>query len=88
MTVLEHVYDIPSEEELARLVGSATPHFSLQIRARVATYAAALPPDHVRQPELALHLARLDALATHGESAGRSDLDLRPKPPLRPSGPA
>jgi hypothetical protein len=84
MTVREHVYDIPSEEELARLVGAATPHFALQIRERVASVAAALPPDHPRQSELAGHLAHLDALATHGESAGLSRLDLHAKPPLRP----
>lgn len=83
MTVLEHLYDIPSEEELARLVGSATPHFALQIRDRVASYAAALPPDHARQAELARHLARLDALSTHGESAGLAELDLPAKPPMR-----
>jgi hypothetical protein len=86
MSVLQHVYDIPSEEELARLVGSATPHFALQIRARVAAYAATLPPDHRRQSELERHLVRLDALATHGESAGKRELDLRAKPPLRPAG--
>lgn len=85
MTVLEHVYDIPSEEELARLVGSATPHFALQIRDRVASYAAALPPDHPRQAALAGHLARLDALSTHGESAGLAELDLQAKPPMRPA---
>jgi hypothetical protein len=83
VTVLEHLYDIPSEEELARLVGSATPHFALQIRDRVASYAEALPPDHPRQAEIKRHLDRLDALSTHGESAGLAALDLRPKPPMR-----
>lgn len=79
MAVGEHVYDIPSEEELARLVGSATPHFSQQIRARVASFAAVLPPDHARQPELAAHLAHLDALAAGGENAGLAGLDLPAK---------
>jgi hypothetical protein len=85
VTVLEHIYDIPSDEELSRLVGSATPHFSLQIRERVASYAAALPPDHPRQAELARHLARLDVLSTEGESAGLARLDLPPRAPMRPT---
>jgi hypothetical protein len=85
VTVLEHLYDIPSDEELSRLVGSATPHFSLQIRERVASYAAALPPDHARQPELTRHLARLDALSTEGESAGLARLDLPARAPMRPT---
>jgi hypothetical protein len=88
MSVLEHLYDIPSEEELARLVGSATPHFALQIRERVASYAAALPPDHARQPEMARHLARLDALSIDGESAGLAQLDLAARAPMRPQNPA
>jgi hypothetical protein len=83
VTVLEHVYDVPSEEELARLVGSATPHFALQIRDRVAAYAAALPPDHPRQAEMARHVARLEALAWEGESASLARLDLPAKRSLR-----
>jgi hypothetical protein len=83
VTVHEHFYDIPSEEELARLVGSATPHFALQIRDRVAQMATALPPDHARQPQLARHLARLEEIAVAGESAGRERLDLRAKASLR-----
>ena len=88
MSVLEHLYDIPSEEELARLVGSATPHFALQIRERVASYANALSPDHARQHEMARHLARLDALSTDGESAGLNTLDLAARAPMRPRNPA
>ena len=38
MTIMEHDYGIPSEDELARLVGAATPHFALQIRDRVVAY--------------------------------------------------
>lgn len=83
MTVLEHIYGIPSEDELAMLVGAAVPHFALQIRARVAEYAAALPPDHPRQPELARHLARLDALADDGQP-GEGPIDLPPRASLIP----
>jgi hypothetical protein len=83
MTVLEHVYDVPSDEELARLVGSATPHFALQIRERVAALVAALPPDHPRRAALERQLARLDALAVEGESGGAIRPDLAARPSLR-----
>jgi hypothetical protein len=83
VTVLEHIYGIPSEDELAMLVGAAVPHFALQIRARVADYAAALPADHPRQPELAGHLARLDELAVDGQ-LGDGPIDLPPRASLVP----
>jgi hypothetical protein len=83
VTVLEHIYGIPSEEELAKLVGAAVPHFALQIRGRVAEYAAALPDNHPRQPELARHMARLDRLATDGEG-GSGASPLPPRASLQP----
>jgi len=82
MPVFQHVHDIPDEDELAQLVGAATPHFAFQILDRVAQYAAALPPDHRRQAELAAHLARLDRLGYAGESAGVTSPDLPPRPPM------
>jgi hypothetical protein len=78
----EHVYDIPEAEELAQLVGAATPHFAPQARARIAKLAAALPPDHPRQAELRRVMDRLEELAFHGESGGRLVLDLPPRAPL------
>jgi len=81
VTVLEHIYGIPSEDELAMLVGAAVPHFAPQIRGRVAEYAAALPADHPRQPELARHLARLDLLAEDGQP-GEGPVDLPPRESL------
>lgn len=82
MTVLHHTYDVPSEDELAQLVGAATPHFALQIHGRVASYAARLPADHPRQAELARQLARLDALARKGEPGGHGHPDLPARPSL------
>jgi hypothetical protein len=35
-----------------------------------------LPADHPRMPELRGHLARLEHIASSGESGGQSDLDL------------
>jgi hypothetical protein len=80
VSVLQHDYGIPSEDELAQLVGAATPHFALQARDRVAGYARALPPDHPRQPELKAHVARLERLAVEGEGAAVEEPDLPPRP--------
>ena len=82
VSVSQHVHDIPSEDELAQLVGAATPHFAFQVRERVAQYAAALPPDHRRQPELARHLERLEHLGREGESGHVSAPDLPRRAPL------
>ena len=89
MPVFQHVHQIPSEDELAQLVGAATPHFAFQIRDRIAQYAAALPPDHARQAELQAHLAHLDELGYDGESGGVTQPDLPPRESLvllRPEG--
>ena len=56
---MEHDYGVPSEDELARLVGAATPHFALQIRDRVVAYRDALPEGHERRAELDAQIARL-----------------------------
>ncbi len=82
MTVMEHEYGVPSEDELARLVGAATPHFSLQVRDRVRAYMDMLPPDSPRRPELAAHIARLEALAVQGQAGQPIDRDLPPRPSL------
>lgn len=87
MPVFEHHYGIPDEDELAALVGAATPHFAFQIHSRVAAFAAALPGDHPRQAELSAHLERLERIGLGGESAGleRPDLPARVSlPDLRP----
>jgi hypothetical protein len=79
VSVLQHGLPIPDEDELAQLVGAATPHFAFQAWDRVAAYAAALPPDHPRQPELAAHLEHLERLGYEGESAGVERPDLPPR---------
>ncbi len=76
MSVSQHVHEMPSEDELAQLVGAATPHFAFQVRSRVAQYAAALPPDHPRQAELTRHLEHLDRLGFQGEDGGVAAPDL------------
>ena len=82
VSVYEHVHDLPTEDELAQLVGAATPHFAFQASERIAQLAAALPPDHPRQPELARHLEYLERLGYDGEAAGVTAPDLPPRPSL------
>src|SRR4051812_14168589 len=82
VSVYEHVHDVPTEDELRQLVGAATPHFAFQAYERVAKLAAALPPDHPRQPELAAHLEYLERLGYEGETAGDPDPDLPPRPSI------
>jgi hypothetical protein len=80
MSVREHTYPVPSEAELAQMVGAATPHFALQVRDRVVSLARSLPADHPRQAELTAHIVRLEALAVGGEAgeAGQAELPARP----------
>jgi hypothetical protein len=82
VSVHEHVHDLPSEDELAQLVGAATPHFAFQAAERIAQLAASLPPDHPRQPELTAHLEYLGRLGYDGETAGVSRVDLPPRESL------
>ena len=82
MSVYEHVHDLPTEDELAQLVGAATPHFAFQAAERISQLSAALPPDHARQPELRAHLEYLDRLGYDGETAGVGRPDLPPRASL------
>lgn len=82
MTILEHDYGIPSEDELARLVGAATPHFALQIRDRVVAYRDALPHGHARIAEMDAQIARLERLAVEGAGGPHDVADLPPRPSL------
>lgn len=82
MSIFEHVHDLPTEDELAQLVGAATPHFAFQAAERITQLAAALPPDHPRQPELRAHLEYLDRLGYEGETAAVTTPDLPPRASL------
>lgn len=80
MTVREHEYPIPSDDELLQMVGAATPHFALQIRDRVASMSASLADDDPRQATLATYIAHLERLAVDGEQghAGQAELPSMP----------
>jgi hypothetical protein len=82
MPIFQHDYGVPSEEELAQMVGAATPHFAFQIRSRVERYAERLPAGHPRSEELRGHLARLERLGFEGEDAPGRRHDLPPRPSL------
>ncbi len=78
MTILLLDYGIPSEDDLDRLMGAATPHFALQIRDRVRAYADALPEEHPRRIMLAAQVTRLETLAIDRECGPAGDIDLPP----------
>ena len=82
MPIFQHDYGVPTEEELAQMVGAATPHFAFQIRSRVERYAKRLPADHPRAEELRRHLERLERLGLEGEHAPGRRADLPQRPPL------
>ena len=58
-------------EDIRTLAGPATPHFSLQIRNRIARLIAVLPADHPARVEGERQIERLTELAAHsGEPRG------------------
>ena len=58
-------------DDIRALAGPATPHFSLQIRNRIARLIARLPAEHPARIEGERQIERLTALAEHsGEPRG------------------
>ncbi|MDQ3572965.1 MAG: hypothetical protein M3383_08920 [Actinomycetota bacterium] len=58
-------------DDIRALAGPATPHFSLQIRNRIAKLIETLPVDHPARAEGERQVARLTELAAHsGEPRG------------------
>jgi hypothetical protein len=60
----------PTLEDVRELMGASTPHFALQIRNRIGTLIAGLPPDHPARVEGEREIARLDRLAYGSERRG------------------
>jgi hypothetical protein len=52
----------PTERDVDRLIGPATPHFAYQIRQRVENLIVDLPPDHHVRAYADERLALLDGL--------------------------
>ena len=57
-------------EDVRQLMGASTPHFALQLRARIRALIRGLPPDHPARVEGEREIARLDRLAFAGEIRG------------------
>jgi hypothetical protein len=70
-------------EDVRQLMGASTPHFALQLRARIAKLIAALPPDHPARLLGEQEIRRLEELSVAGEIRGGAEDDLDPLPSLR-----
>ena len=60
----------PTVEDIRELMGASTPHFALQIRNRIRTLIADLPPDHPARVEGEREVQRLEQIAFEGEHRG------------------
>jgi hypothetical protein len=68
-------------EDVRQLMGASTPHFALQLRARIRALIRGLPPDHPARVEGEREIARLDRLAFAGEVRGHpAEQGLTPLP--------
>ncbi len=57
-------------EDVRQLMGASTPHFALQLRNRILSLIAGLPPDHPARIEGEREIARLERLGYDGETRG------------------
>jgi len=57
-------------EDVRALMGASTPHFALQLRARIRRLIAGLPADHPARAEGEREIARLESIAFAGEVRG------------------
>jgi hypothetical protein len=70
-------------EDVRQLMGASTPHFALQLRARIAKLIAPLPPGHPARSEGEREIARLERLGLQGETRGEGLHEAeRPLPSL------
>jgi hypothetical protein len=71
-------------EDVRQLMGASTPHFALQISARIAKLIAKLPADDPARILGEQEIRRLEALAVDGETRGAGAQDgQRPLASLR-----
>jgi hypothetical protein len=76
----------PTVEDVRELMGASTPHFALQIRNRLRTLVADLPPDHPARQEAEREIERLERIAVEGEHRGPAVEGERELPSLRRPG--
>jgi hypothetical protein len=62
-------------EDVRELMGASTPHFALQLRNRIASLIADLPPDDPARREGEREIARLQRLGLSGETRGEAGAD-------------
>jgi hypothetical protein len=60
----------PTVEDVRQLMGASTPHFALQIRNRIRTLVANLPPEHPARVEGEREMRRLEQIALGSERRG------------------
>ena len=70
-------------EDVRQLMGASTPHFALQLRARIRSLIRNLPEGHPARAEGEREIARLDKIAFAGEVRGHpGESGLTPLPSL------
>ena len=70
-------------EDVRQLMGASTPHFALQLRARIRALIKGLPEAHPARREGEREIARLDRIAFAGEIRGHAaEPGLTPMPSL------
>ncbi len=65
----------PSVEDVRALMGASTPHFALQLRARIRALIRVLPADNPARIEGEREIARLEEIAFDGETRGHAETD-------------
>ena len=73
----------PTIDDVRQLMGASTPHFALQLRNRIRTLIAPLPPQDPARQLGEQEMARLERLGFTGEIRGEGFQDgQRPLPSL------
>ncbi len=68
-------------DDVRQLMGASTPHFALQLRARIRALIRDLPEDHPARIEGEREIVRLDRIAVDGEIRGHAaEPGLEPLP--------
>jgi hypothetical protein len=68
-------------EDVRELMGASTPHFALQIRARMRALIRGLPEEHPARVEGEREIARLEQIAFAGETRGEPPEEALPPLP-------
>lgn len=68
-------------QDIHQLTGASTPHFSLQIRDRIAALIAPLPSDHPARRAGEREIARLESLSLSGRDSGEASATGEPRLP-------